>query len=403
MPVFRYSARDDQGRTVSETLSYPDMLSLRRHLRKSNLYVLDVVEVASGGVRKGFNRGIGLYDLVTMTRQLRTMLNAGMPLVTGIEALSEQAANPRLAEVLAEVSKAVAHGNSMSSALGEYPQHFPEMLITLIKAGEDGGRLTETLTEAGRQLELQAEVRQKVISAMMYPAFTLIATVATIAAMLIWIVPVFEKIFKDLKAPLPALTQGLIDLSGILTHQGWIVVVVAVSFVIAFQRYNKTPDGRMRIDALKLKLPMFGSVYLKSASANLTGSLAGLLNSGVPLLSALQTSAQVCGNEVLAEAVRRAAKNVALGRRLSSELELCGRFPLMVVRMIAIAEDVGTLPDVLKEIATSYIDEVEHCIRRVVSLIEPIMVICVGGVVGSVLVALYYPIFTLPTAFAKGG
>jgi type IV pilus assembly protein PilC len=284
----------------------------------------------------------------------------------------------------------------------DYPTVFPETLVTLVRAGEEGGRLPEALQEASRQLELQMEVRQKLISALMYPSFTLLATFGTVGVMMVFIVPVFKKIYEDLHATLPPITMTLVWLSDLIVHQGWIVILILVTAIVVLRRYYKTPEGRMQIDAFKLKIPLMGNLFRKSASANLTGSLAGLLESGLPLIQALQTSARACGNEVMAEAARTAARNVTLGRRLSDELEKSEQFPIMVVRMISIAEDVGTLPAVLREISSSYIEEVEYAIRRIMTVIEPIMILCVGGIVGFVLVALYYPIFNLGNVFLEG-
>ena len=402
MPVYQYRARDAQGQLVTEVLAYEDELSLRRYLRENDLFVLGISEVKRSVFRNPFQRGVGLQDLIIMTRQLRTMIHAGMPLYTGLETLAEQTPNPKLAEVLTEVARSVGHGVSISSAMAQYPRYFPPMLLTLIQAGEEGGRLPETLHEAARQLELLMEIRQKLISALVYPAFTFLATVGTVTAMLIWIVPVFAQIYQELNAPLPGITRMLIAISDMVVHSGWILLLALLAGLDALRRYYRTPKGRLRIDGMKIRIPLLGQLFLKSATANLTGSLAGLLRSGVGLLPGLQTAAQVCGNAVLAEAARTAAKNVSVGRRLSEELEASGQFPAMVIRMVAVAEDLGTLPEVLQEITVSYNEDVEYTIRRMMALVEPVTVLCLGGVVGFVLVALYYPIFNMGNVFLSG-
>jgi len=318
MPVYQYTARDDEGQLISDKLAFRDEIALRHHLRKNNLFVLEVAERRQN--RMQISRKVRLGDLVIMTRQLRTMIQAGMPLVSGLEALSEQSTNPRLSEVLNEVTHAVSAGRSLASAMGDYPAVFPELLVTLVQSGEISGRLPEALQEASRQLELQLEVRQKLITALMYPSVTLIATAGTLTAMMLWIVPVFAGIYKDLNAKLPAPTQMRVDLSDILVHQSWIVILILIAFGIALQRYNKTPEGRYRLDGIKLKVPLFGAIFRKSAAASVTGSLAGLLESGVPLIQAMQACSRVCGNAVMAQAVRTAAENVETGRRLSDEL-----------------------------------------------------------------------------------
>lgn len=400
MPVYQYTARNEEGQLITETIAYRDENGLRHFLRRNNLFVLQVAERRQ--LKIGFRRRVRLGDLIIMTRQLRTMIQAGMPMVTGLEALAEQSANPYLAEVLSQVARSVASGRTLASSLADTPQVFPQLLITLVRSGEAAGRLPDALREASRQLELQMEIRQKVISALMYPAFTLLATIGTLIAMLVFIVPVFANIYHELNATLPAPTLLLVHISHMLVHETWIFLLVCAALLAALRRSYQAPDGRLRLDAAKLNLPLLGALFRKSASANLTGSLAGLMESGLPLIEALQTSAEVCGNEVMARSVRSAAFNITQGRRLSDELERTDQFPLMVVRMIAIAEDVGTLPEVLREISASYIEEVEYTIRRIMALIEPIMVLTVAGVVGFVLVALYYPIFNLGNVFAAG-
>jgi len=325
-----------------------------------------------------------------------------MPLVTGLEALADQASNPRLAQMLTEVARMVAHGATLADTLAQYPRMVPPLLITLVRSGELGGRLPEALDEAARQFELQLETRQKLISASIYPAFTLLATFATLTAMLLWIVPVFADIYKQLHAPLPAITLMLVGMSEAVIHYGWVFALCLIVTLACLIRYYRTPEGRLRIDGLKLKLPLFGGLYQEAASAGITGSLAGLLDSGLPLLQALQSAADVSGNAVIGKAVHETASNITLGRRFSDELDRTGHFPLMVVRMISIAEEVGTLPDVLREITQAYNEEVEYTIKRIVTLVEPMMVLVVGGIVGFMLVALYYPIFMLGQVFSAG-
>lgn len=401
MPTFEYTARTASGQLVSESINYSDELALRQYLRSNDLFVVEIREKkgTSGARRRG---RVGLGDIILFTRHLRTMILAGMPLISALEALAEQSNSARLREVLLDITKSVATGKTLANSMSRYPNIFPELLITMTNAGEESGRLPDTLKEASRQLELQMEIRQKLISAMMYPAFTLTATVLTVTAMLVWIVPVFANIYRELKAPLPAITQLLISISDTVVQKGWIILLILIAAVAFLRRYYKTPDGRMRIDAIKLKIPLFGDLVRKSASANLTSSLAGLLDSGVPLIQALQTASRVCGNEVLAEAARTAAHNLALGRRLSSELDKSGQFPPMVTRMMAMAEEVGAMPEVLRQVAAGYIEEVEYAIRRVMTVIEPILVLFVGGIVGFVLVAMYYPIFNMGNVFMAG-
>jgi type IV pilus assembly protein PilC len=400
MPIFEYTARTESGQLVSETVAFNNEVALRDYLRENNLFVVGVEERRRVSLQ--VRRRAGLGDLIIMTRQLRTMINAGMPLVTGLQSLAQVTPNRHLAEVLEQIGRSVGHGTALAAALEQYPHVFPQMLVALVRAGEEGGRLPETLKEAARQLELQMEIRQKVITAMIYPAFTLLATFGAVVFMLLWIVPVFSDIYEELKAPLPPITLSVVWASDLLLSYGWVVLVVVAGVVIALRRYNATPGGRLRLDGLRLKLPVFGSLMLKSSTANLTGSLAGLVDSGVPLIRALETAAGACGNAVIEQAVLQASRNIVLGRRLSDELEQTGLFPLMVTRMIAVSEDVGTLPMVLREIADSYIEEVDYTLRRLMSMMEPMMIAVIGVVVGYILLAIYYPIFNIGRVFEQG-
>jgi type IV pilus assembly protein PilC len=395
MPVFSYRARDAQGQLIQESISFESEPSLREHLRARSLYVIDVREDRGGRSR----RRVRLGDLIITVRQLRTMLNAGLPLVQGLDALAEQSTDPTLREVLRQAARSVRHGSTIGDALAEHEWVFPPLLVALVRSGEVGGRLPEALKEAARQLELEMEVRQKVVNALAYPLFTLGATILTVLFMLVFVVPVFEKIYKDLKAPLPAVTQLLVTIAYILIHYGWLVVIATGFGVYAFLRYARSTPGRRRIDGIKLRLPLFGPLFLKSAAANFTGCLAGLLESGLPLSRALQAAADVCGNAIIGDLARDAANRVTTGRTLSLALDETGVLPPLVVKMVAVGEQVGTLPHVLREINSSYVVDVDYTMRRLLGLIEPIMVLFVALIVGFVLMALYYPIFNLGNVF----
>ncbi len=402
MPIFSYVARDGQGHLVNETITFRDEIALRLHLRKNELYLVSIEQRRQKRPLAEFGRSVGLRDIILMSRQLRTIVKAGIPLVVGLDAVTAQTINKKLSKVLGEVTTAVGNGARFADTLELYPHIFSKLLIALIRSGEESGRLPEALDEASRQMEQQLSMRQKITSAMIYPCFTLLVTIGMLTVMMIWIVPTFAKMYTDLHAVLPSITLSLVWISDRIIHQGWIVIVLAATAIYALIRYQQTPKGRYHIDDLRLKIPFLGTLFLKSASANLTGSLSGLLSSGVPLLLALNTASDVSGNEVIGAAAREAALKVTDGRKLSDELERSGKFPIMVIRMTAIAEDVGTLPEVLREISLSYIEDVDYAAKSIISLIEPVMILTVGFVVGFILLALYYPIFNLGNVFVDG-
>ena len=399
MPLFDYRARDAQGQVIDATQMFDSEDSLREHLRANRLFVVDVRPTR----RPGLRRGVPVNDLIVFTRQLRMMTRAGMPLVLGLDALSKQSTHPMLRQVIGQVGRSVRNGASLSESMSYYPWVFPPMLVAFVRSGEEGGRLPETLHEAARQLEQQSEIRQKVVNAMAYPVFTLVATIGTVLFMLLFVVPVFERIYRELKTPLPAVTLALVTIANTLLHYGWAVLVLAIGGVIMLRRYGDTPAGRMAIDGWKLRLPLVGGVFQRAACANLTTSLAGLLESGVPLSQALVTSARVCGNEVFAEAARQASKSVLIGRRLSDALDDSGRMPPVVIGMLSISEQVGSLPTVLREIGHGYLTEVDYSIKRLLSLTEPLMVLLVSVIIGFVLIALYFPIFNLGNVSVQNG
>ena len=400
MPRYRYSARDSTGRLVEDVVVVDNYPSLRSELRKDGLYLVSYIEERRGGVGRG---KVKTAEILVLARQLRTMVQAGMPLVSGLETLSEQLPGAVLRAVMADVARSVAGGKTLADALEQHRNVFPEILLTLVRSGEEGGRLPECLQEASKQIELSMQIRQKVVNASIYPIFTLVATFGVLAAMLIWIVPVFAGIYSELDSDLPGPTKVLIVASGFL-RKYFLPCAAAFAIGIAlFRRWAATSPGRHRVDGWKLRVPLLSDLITKAAVAGLCGSLAGLLESGVPLIQALRSAAGVCGNRVLSDAVAGTASGISQGRRFSDELAQTGRFPRMVVGMVAISEDVGTLPEVLRQIADAYQEEVELSLRRLVSLMEPAMILIAGGVVGFVLVALYFPIFMLPNAFLKNG
>jgi type IV pilus assembly protein PilC len=400
MPRYRYSARDSNGRLVEDILVVDSTSELRSRLRRDGLFLVSHRVERRSAVRRG---RVGIPEVLMLVRQLRTMVQAGMPLVSGLETLSEQLPNPVLRSAMAEISRGVSSGRTLADSMSDHRGVFPEILLTLVRSGEEGGRLPESLREAGRQIELSMAIRQKVVNASIYPLFTLGATFAVLTAMLIWIVPVFAGIYKDLGTDLPGPTQILVNMSNFLRQFLIPFALLVAGAVWGFRRYSATPDGRLRIDGIKLRIPLLSELITKAAVAGLAGSLSGLLESGVPLIQALRSAAAVCGNRVLADAVSGASTGIAEGRRFSEELGESGYFPRMVVGMISISEEVGTLPEVLRQISESYQEEVEQTLRRIVALMEPTMILFAGGVVGFVLVALYFPIFMLPGTMMKNG
>lgn len=400
MARFWFSARDGDGRLIEDVLVARDVPEMRSRLRRDGLFLVSFGE--DRAKRTGSGRA-KVPEILVLVRQLRTMIQAGMPLVAGLDMLSTQSPNPAVRSVVGEIARSVGNGRTLAESMADHPGFFPEILLTLVRSGEDGGRLPDSLGEAAHQIELSLQIRQKVVNASIYPLFTLGATFAVLTAMLIWIVPVFSGIYKELGSELPGPTQVLVVLSGLVRGYFLLCSGVVAAVVFGVRRYGSTSEGRLRFDGWKLRVPLLSELILKAAVAGLAGSLSGLLESGVPLIQALRSASGVCGNQVLAQVVLEASDGIAQGRRLSDELARSQRFPRMLVGMIGIAEEVGTMPEVLRQLSESYHEEVELTLRRVVALMEPAMILFAGGVVGFVLVALYFPIFMLPNAFLSNG
>lgn len=344
--------------------------------------------------------GVSLKDLVIFTRQFSTMIDAGLPLVQCLEILSSQAENQTMKKILKDVKETVESGATFADALKRHPKVFDDLYVNLVAAGEVGGILDTILNRLAVYIEKAQALRKKVRGAMIYPICIVIVAIVVILVMLYYVIPVFEKMFEDFgaKQALPGPTQGLIDMSHWMRRNWYFVVIVLVGVPLGVHYFKKWPKGRLLWDRMVLRLPLFGSLIRKTAVAKFTRTLGTLVSSGVPILDALNIVARSAGNKVIEEAIYFAREKISEGKTMADPLAEANVFPGMVVQMIAVGESTGALDQMLQKIADFYDEEVDAAVDALTSLMEPLMLVLLGGLVGYMLIAMYLPIFNLASA-----
>ncbi len=402
MAVFSYVARDTKGTKHRGTINADSRQNAMQQLQLKGLSVDKLVEEEKKVF--GFSLGGGAKlkkvktaDLLVFTRQLSTIVSAGLPLLQGLDILADQTEDPNFAVVIDSVAQDVEAGETFSDALRKYPRAFPDLYVSMVRAGEAGGDLDGVLMQLADYLEASEDLKRRIRSAMTYPvvAFSMIILIAT--GLIIFVVPQFAEIFGSFGKKLPAPTQFLINLSHALrTVYAWLIIIGSIIGIVAFLRiYGSTEIGRYNLDQIKLRLPVFGDLLRKVSISRFTRTLSTLLKSGVPILQALEIVERTAGNEVFARAVRQSGESVRNGEALSEPLGRSGAFPPMVTRMIAVGEKTGELESMLKKISDFYDSEVQAKVDGLTSLIEPMLIGLMGIVVGSIIVALFLPILQL--------
>jgi type IV pilus assembly protein PilC len=393
-----YLARDRTGKQVAGSVSGQDERGVREQLRRKDLFVtaLTVQKQASGGSNGAFRKKkVSLNDMVVMSRQLATLVKAGLPLVESLGALVNQTQNPTLKATLTEIRTDVLAGATFSASLGKHPAIFSELYQSLAQAGETAGALDETLQTAAEQLDKEQELREKVKAAFVYPAAVVITAVGVVTFLLTFVVPVFANVYDQFHAKLPAPTLLLVTVSKFIRGYWYIAALGTFGLLKLFQWWKKTDGGRLRCDKIKLKIPLLGPLNRKIAISRMTRTFSAMVQAGVPILSGLQTSARVTGNMVFMNVINDAVTKVNEGVRLSLPLEQSGEFPHMVTHMIAAGEESGNLDEMLKQITTFYDRDIEYAVQRLTRMLEPMLTVVLGLIVGFVLLALYMPIFNL--------
>jgi type IV pilus assembly protein PilC len=397
LPVYLWKAKTKTGEEKSGEMEAQDRQAVEARLRQMGLSPTKVkkkpVEIHLPGIG-----GPSTKDLVVFTRQFSTMIDAGLPLVQALEILSTQAENPEMRKVLGKVKGRVESGSTFAEALAEHPKIFDDLYVNLCAAGEVGGILDTILNRLAVYIEKNMKLVSKVKGAMVYPSIVLVVAIGCVAILLLFVTPTFEKMFKDMGGALPGPTQLLIDVSNWL--QDFIVPLLAVMIggAIAFRMVLKSKGGKEAWDRFVIKTPVFGPLIRKVAVARFTRNLGTMISSGVPILDALDITSKTAGNTVVVKAIQVTRQRISEGKTIAEPLAESGVFPPMVVQMIGVGEATGALDAMLGKIADFYDEEVDAAVAALTSMLEPIMMVFLGGVVGFFMIAMYLPIFTMGDA-----
>ena len=399
--TFQYTVRDRAGKLVKGTISAENQTMVMQRLKASGYAPVSITQ-ANSGIKKeinipGFGKKVKLKDLSVMARQFATMVNSGLSLLRTLSILSEQTTNKELARVLGVVRNEVETGTALSAALAKHPRVFPPIMINMVRAGEVGGFLDSVMMQLAVNFESEVKLRGKVKSAMTYPVVVLCISVVAVIGMLIFIVPVFKKLFQQLGGKLPLPTQILVDLSGALKFLLPLAIVATIVFTVLWGKYKHTAQVRNVVDPLKLKMPVFGKLFQQIAISRFTRNLGTMMHSGVPILQSLDIVADTTGNIVVGRVVRDVQDSVRTGEALTAPLSKHPVIPAMVVQMMTVGEETGALDTMLHKISEFYDQEVEATTESLTALIEPLMIAFLGGIIGSMIVALYMPIFKIFT------
>lgn len=397
MPVYIWKGKNQAGEKRKGEIEAPDQaaaLAQIKRLRMTDLVIKEKPKDVFENIAL-FKPKVTGKDIVIFTRQLSTMIDAGLPLVQGLEILEKQQSNPTFKKVLGTIRSDVEAGSTLADSMRKHPKVFDNLFTNMIEAGETGGILDTILSRLAVFMEKAMALKKKIKGAMTYPTVCLAISLLILAVILVFVVPVFKSMFEGFGHSLPLPTQIVVNLSNIVKN--YFIYILILFFIISFviKKIYNTEKGRLNIDRGLLKAPVFGMLLRKVAVAKFTRTLSTMLSSGVPILEALQVVARTSGNKVIEGAVFRVADSIAEGRPIAEPLEESGVFPNMVVQMISVGESVGALDAMLEKIADFYDEEVDQAVENLTAMIEPFMMVFLGGMIGGIVVAMYLPIFKL--------
>ncbi len=397
MSPFEWEGRSLTGEPKKGVSKVDSEDELRAILRKENIMLTKATKTKiARAERYNPKKKIKKLEIVLFTRQLSTMITSGLPLVQSLDILSNQMEDANFRGIVKEIKTKIEGGSRFADALRDYPQCFDELFVNLVVAGEEGGLLDNVLQRLSVYMEKSEKLKRKVKSAMIYPIAIIVVAIGVSCVLLLFVIPVFEKMFKEMGAKLPALTQLVINLSHLMASwYGLIAVAILVAIIIIVLQYYRTEGGKRNIDALILKLPLFGVLTLKASIARVTRTLSTLLTSGVAILESLVICAKVAGNKVVEDALMVARARISEGKNMSEPLEQSGIFPPMVVQMVQVGESTGALDSMLGKIADFYDEDVDNLVTNMTALMEPMIMMFLGVVLGGLVIAMYLPIFTL--------
>ncbi len=405
--TYAYKGKDADGKVVKGRIDAATEGAVANRLRTMGISPTSIQETSGGtGLQMEINFGsfgkrVKLKDLAVMTRQMSTMITSGLSLLRSLTIITDQTASKELKRILGSVSREVESGSSLSDAIGRHSQVFPPIMISLIRAGETGGFLDNALLSVAKNFENEVKLRQTIKSAMTYPVIVFFMAILAVIAMLVFIVPIFKKMFEGYGSELPLPTQILVWLSSIMWWLLPLLIVVLVVFSVWWNKNKNTEQVRKAVDPWKLKIPVFGNLFKKIAIARFSRNFSAMMAAGVPILQALKIVGETSGNWVIEDALRDVAESVRQGRTVAEPLASKPVFPSMVTQMISVGEDAGALEQMLEKIADFYDDEVTAATEQLTAAIEPLMIAFLGLVVGGMIVALYLPIFNVFTLLNK--
>jgi type IV pilus assembly protein PilC len=426
MPRFNYVALDARGQESTGLVEAASTNAAITQLRQSGFFPTSVIEEATSGrdgkeararamtarpTKVRAKKGIVLFQrrkvkskvLMIFTRQLATLIDSGLPLLRSLNVLAKQERDKLLKNTILKLADSVQGGSTFSDALAMYPRIFSNLYVNMVKAGEVGGVLELVLVRLSEFQEKAAKIKNKVVAAMVYPAIVMTMAIGIMTFLMIFIVPRFEAIFKDILGdkPLPPVTRFVIGVSGFMQHHGLILVGAIVVIVTAYKLIGRTRRGRLAIDNLKLRMPLFGNLNRKTAISRFSRTLGTLVTSGVPILQALNITRETAGNAAIARAIGHVHDSVKEGESIVQPLEASKQFPPMVVSMIDVGEETGKLPEMLLKIADVYDDEVDNAVVALTSALEPIMIVFLAVVVGTIVLALFTPLISIITGLQQ--
>jgi len=398
MPSFQYVARNAQGAMVTGSIDAADQNQAARNLRDKGLIPSQIhLGTSSAAKKRKKARGgrIKLDDMVIFSRQLATMIRAGLPLIEILNILTEQLEKRKFQIVAGQVERDVEAGASFTEALQRHPSVFNVFFVSMVRAGEAAGMLDTILDQVAGYMEKAASLQRKVKSAVTYPAFVTAFAIIVVTGLMIFVIPAFKDIFAGLGSELPFLTRMVIGTSDFIYKFWYVILIAVVGSVVAIRLWYRTNTGQHAIDAFLLKVPVFGPLFLKSGVARFTRTLGVLIRAGVNILSALDIVARTAGNVLIEDAIFRTKSSIQSGESIAKPLEDSGVFPPMVTRMISVGERTGNLESMLQKIADFYEDQVDAAVAALTSLIEPILIIFLGVVIGTIVIAMFLPMFKM--------
>ncbi|TYB32189.1 MAG: type II secretion system F family protein [Candidatus Mcinerneyibacterium aminivorans] len=396
MPIYKYSGRINNQKTEGEIEAENEEVA--RDLLNSKNIEIETLFKKPKELNFTLGSGVKTKDIVIFTRQFSTMLEAGIPLDECLDILSTQVENQHLANIVKEVKIDVEGGKPLNESLAQHPKVFKTLYTSLVEAGEEGGLLTNVLNRLSTYMEKNEETKSKIKSAMIYPVIILIIAFTVTFGLLYFVIPKFQEMFSSFDSELPGLTQILIDTSQFAQKNFLLIIGAVIGFIVVFIVLSKTEKGRWIIDSLQLKLPIIGNLARKGAVARFTRTFGTLIESGVEILRALEITAKVAGNVVIEKAILDARQSISGGSEISKPLAESGVFPPMVIHMIGAGEKSGALEEMLTKIADFYEKEVDNALEAFTSSLEPILIVFIGGILGTIVIGMFMPILTMASA-----